>query len=363
VSLELDVSHRAGGFTLTARLSVGPGVTALYGPSGSGKTTLVNIVAGLVRPDQGRVVCDGRVLLDSAAGIWVPPHRRRIGYVFQDARLFPHLRVRANLGYGRRLAGLAADRQGFAEVVELLGLGGLLERQPAGLSGGEKQRVAIGRALLSGPRLLLMDEPLSGLDEDRKAEILPYLERLRDQLRVPMVYVSHSLAEVARLANHVAVLGTGTLRAVGPVSEILASPGLLSADGPEEGSVLEAVVGPCLPGHALTTLQTPAGPLLVPAVAAAEGTRLRIRVRARDVLVATAAPDGLSALNVLPGRVDTVGAAGGGAVEVVIACGAARLLARITTLSAERLGLVPGRSVWAIVKAVAFDGQAVARGR
>jgi molybdate transport system ATP-binding protein len=213
--LAVDVDKQLGQFALCARLETAAGVTGVFGASGSGKTTLVNLIAGLLRPDRGRIVLDGTVLFDSDAGINVPAHRRRIGYVFQEGRLFPHLTVAANLDYGRRMNGLAVDPAELARIVELLDIKHLLDRRPGKLSGGERQRVAVGRALLMKPRLLLLDEPLASLDAARKREILPYLERLRDVSRVPMVYVSHHPGELRRLANTVAHLDGGRVAALG----------------------------------------------------------------------------------------------------------------------------------------------------
>ena len=209
MTLEVDIRHRFGAFTLEARFTTDSGLTALFGRSGAGKTSLVNIIAGLLRPDRGKVVIDGRVLVDTAQRLFVPKHRRRIGYVFQDPRLFPHLTVRQNLIYGRWFTPAAERRESFEQVIELLGIGALLDRGPALLSGGERQRVAIGRALLTSSHLLLMDEPLASLDEARKSEILPYIERLRDANRVPIVYVSHSVPEITRLATTMVLLSDG----------------------------------------------------------------------------------------------------------------------------------------------------------
>jgi molybdate transport system ATP-binding protein len=221
MTLEIDVSHRLGDFVLDAHIRADGGVTALFGPSGAGKTALVNIIAGLVRPDRGRVVVDGEALTDTARGIFRPPHRRRLGYVFQDSRLFPHLTVRQNLLYGRWFVPRRERYGRFDAVVSLLGIEALLGRRPAGLSGGETQRVAIGRALLASPRLLLMDEPLAALDTDRRGEILPYIERLRDETGIPIVFVSHALAEVARLAATVVVLHAGRVVTTGSVGAVL----------------------------------------------------------------------------------------------------------------------------------------------
>jgi molybdate transport system ATP-binding protein len=213
--LVVDVEKRLGDFFLSARFETGSGVTAVYGPSGAGKTTLVNMISGLVAPDRGRIVIDHTVLFDSAARVNVPPHGRQIGYVFQEGRLFPHLSVAHNLDYGRRMCGLPPDGAQMARIVSLLDIGNLIERRPGKLSGGERQRVAIGRALLMRPRLLLLDEPLASLDVARKREILPYLERLRDEVGVPMVYVSHRAAELRRIATSVVRLIGGKVEAAG----------------------------------------------------------------------------------------------------------------------------------------------------
>ena len=213
--LFVDVEKRFGNLTIVARFEAGPGATALFGPSGAGKTTIVNMIAGLVRPDRGHITYRGEMLFDSAAGIDRPPHRRRFGYVFQDGRLFPHMSVARNLDYGRRMCGLKRDAGETARIVDMLDIGQLLGRQPGKLSGGERQRVAIGRALLMHPHLLLLDEPLASLDAARKREIMPYLERLRDETRMPMIYVSHHLAEVSRIATAVVRLADGKVAAAG----------------------------------------------------------------------------------------------------------------------------------------------------
>jgi molybdate transport system ATP-binding protein len=220
--LSVDVHKRLGDFTLTARFDGNSGATALFGPSGAGKTTLANMIAGLIAPDRGRIVVDATVVFDSEERINLPPHRRRIGYVFQEGRLFPHLNVKHNLDYGRRMSGLPHDDKQLQRIIGLLDLGHLIARRPGKLSGGERQRVAIGRALLMQPRLLLLDEPLASLDVARKREILPYLERLRDEAGVPMVYVSHQAAELRRIANSVVRLKEGAIEAVGGV-ELLAT--------------------------------------------------------------------------------------------------------------------------------------------
>ena len=215
--LRVDIAKKLGDFTLEADFTSEGRVTGLFGASGAGKTSLINMIAGLVKPDRGSIALDGETLDDAAAGVHVPPHRRRIGYVFQDARLFPHLNVSQNLDYGRRMNGLTDDPAQRTRVIDLLDIGGLLDRRPGKLSGGERQRVAFGRALLSKPKLLLLDEPLGALDEDRKREILPYLVRLRDEAGIPMVYVSHDAAELRQLATQIVMLKGGRITAFGGV--------------------------------------------------------------------------------------------------------------------------------------------------
>jgi molybdate transport system ATP-binding protein len=215
IVLAVDVEKKLGALKLAVRFEAAGGATALFGPSGAGKTTVVNMIAGLLTPDRGAIALNGTTLFDAAAGIDVPPHRRHIGYVFQEGRLFPHLSVRQNIDYGRRMSGHPRNVEEFARIVELLGIGPLLDRRPRLLSGGERQRVAIGRALLMRPRLLLLDEPLASLDSGHKHEILPYLVRLRDEAKVPMVYVSHTAAEVRRIATTVVWIDAGRVTASG----------------------------------------------------------------------------------------------------------------------------------------------------
>lgn len=350
MSLDINIEYRRATFHLAAHFVSQPGVTALFGRSGSGKTTLVNIVAGLIRPDRGSVLVDGQVLVDTERRLFVPRHRRRIGYVFQDSRLFPHLSVRQNLLYGRWFShgagGASAD---FDSVVELLGIARLLDRRPESLSGGEKQRVAIGRALLAHPRLLLMDEPLASLDEARRGEILPYIERLRDTAGVPILYVSHSVAEVARLATTVVLLAEGKVAAVGPVADILPL-----ADIDDGGSVLDARVLRHDDTFQLTTLSSAAGELQIPRLSAVEGASVRAYIRARDVMLSLRQPQEISALNVLKGKVTRVNAVGPQA-DVRIDCNGAMLTARVTGKSVERLSLQPGRPVYAVIKSVSFE--------
>lgn len=351
MSLSVRLHHVRPGFTLDVAFEAPPGVTVLFGPSGSGKTSVINAVAGLERPGAGRIAVAGRVLLDTAGRVFVPPHRRRIGYVFQEGRLFPHLSVRQNLLYGRWFAPRAARTESLTRVVEMLGIGALLDRRPAALSGGEKQRVAIGRALLSGPALILADEPLAALDDARKAEILPYFERLRDEVAVPILYVSHSTAEVARLATCVIALRDGRVVAAGPPAQVLGDVAAVGARG--AASLIGAVVVAHHP-DGLSELATPAGTLWLPGVAAMPGARLRLRIAASDVILSRARPEGLSALNILSGTVAEVRPGTGPGALVTLDLGGDRLTARITRRSVAALGLEPGQSCHAIVKSVAL---------
>jgi molybdate transport system ATP-binding protein len=351
MSLEVRLRHAFGVFTLDAAFTAPQGITVLFGRSGSGKTTLVNAVAGLLRPDDGRIAVDGALLTDTAERVCLPPHRRRVGYIFQEGRLFPHLTVRQNLNYGTWFAPKGAAREGMGRVVDLLGIGHLLERRPGALSGGEKQRVAIGRALLSAPRLILADEPLAALDEARKAEILPYFERLRDEVSVPILYVSHSASEVARLATTVVALDAGRVVAQGPAAEVLGDPAVLPAGAREAGAVVTARVVRHHP-DGLTELEAGGLPLFLPLVAQVPGAILRVRVAAHDVILSRARPEGLSALNILPGVVHEVRPGEGPGAIVAIDTKAGRVLARITRRSAAALGLAPGIEVHAVIKTV-----------
>lgn len=358
MTLEVTVEHQMGAFKLDARFTSEGRLTALFGQSGAGKTSLVNVIGGLIRPKRGRVVVNGTVLLDTEAGVFLPKHRRRIGYVFQEARLFPHLTVRQNLLFGRWFVSQPEPATDDELVIDLLGIRHLLTRRPSALSGGEKQRVAIGRAIFAHPRLLLMDEPLASLDEDRKGEILPYIERLRDEAGVPIVYVSHSVAEVARLATTLVVLAHGQVAAVGPIGAIMARLDVSSLSGGAEGGVvLDAQVASHDERFGLTTLRTGAGDLLVPRLATPIGAQMRAHIRSRDVMISLTRPYGLSALNMLPGTVVEVVPApdeAGTSVGVRLNCGGETLVARLTRKSVADLALEPGRAVFAVVKSVSF---------
>lgn len=358
MSLSVRFAYRFGDFSLDVAFEAPSGVTALFGRSGSGKTTVVNAVAGLLKPAAGRVQLDETVLFDSERRISVPVHHRRLGYVFQEGRLFPHLSVRQNLLYGRWFARNRSGA-GFDHVVEMLGIGDLLARQPARLSGGEKQRVAIGRALLANPRLLLMDEPLASLDDERKAEILPYLERLREETEIPILYVSHSMAEVARLATTLVLMEKGRVVRAGPAADMLSDPENVPALGVRSaGASLHATVA-AQEEDGLTRLEATAGPLFLPRIEVPMGTRISIRILAHDVILSRSRPEGLSALNVLPATVTAVRLGDGPGAIIQIRAGDDLLLARITRRSALALALEPGADCFAILKSVAVAQSAV----
>ncbi len=353
--LEADMVARFGAFRLNANFSAGPGLTAIFGPSGCGKTSLINVLAGLHKPERGCVAVDGRILFDSSRNINLPPHRRGLGYVFQDGRLFPHLSVGSNLTYGTRWVAKPERHQDFDRIVELLNLGPLLTRRPRKLSGGEKQRVAIGRALLASPRLLLMDEPLASLDVVQKAEILPFIERLRDELRLPIAFVSHSVEEVVRLADTLVILSEGNTVECGPIEEVMSRIDLPQvADLYEAGAAVRVMVDGHDDAFDLTRLSFAGGTLLVPRLELAAGARLRVRIRARDVALSLTRPGATSVLNVLDGRIAEIGKVSGCLMDILVDVGCP-LIARITRKSFHDLELHRDQKVFAMVKAVAVD--------
>jgi molybdate transport system ATP-binding protein len=361
--IDVDVEERLGAFHLDVKFAADAPIVGLFGRSGAGKTSIVNAIAGIGKPSRGSIRINDHVLFDSARGIDLPPERRRIGYVFQDALLFPHLNVESNLRYGQHHR-VASER--FIEwqhVVDLLGLRAFLDRKPRTLSGGERQRVAIGRALLAQPRILLMDEPLAALDVPRKIEILDYIERLRDEVSIPIVYVSHSIAEVTRLADTVVVLSDGKCLAVGDVDDVMGRLELRAAtDRYESGSLIEAWVKCHDADDRLTTLSFDGGELHVPKLDAVVGERVRARIRSRDVSLALRRPEGISILNVLPGRVASIGGDAGAVVDVQVNVGAATVNAKVTHRSVQQLGIHAGQEIFALVKAVSFDPRSVGYG-
>jgi molybdate transport system ATP-binding protein len=362
MTLAVEIKHQRGDFRLDVTFQAEPGLTALFGRSGAGKTTIVDVIAGLVTPDHARIVVDAVTLTDTVRGVSVPTHRRQLGYVFQEPRLFPHLTVSDNLCYGRRFQKDPAPARELERVVDLLGLSEFLARKPETLSGGEKQRVAIGRALLASPRVLLMDEPLSSLDDARKQEILPYLERLRDEARLPILYVSHSVPEVARLAATIVLVSKGQVVASGPAAAIMQRIDLFPLTGKAEaGAIIDAEVIAYDPTWDLTRLRSRAGDWQVPGQIAEAGSRIRMRVRARDVMLSLSQPSDISALNVIAGIVAEIGASQGAVVEVRLDCSGEALTARLTRASIDRLGLVVGRHAFALVKSVAIERRSLGR--
>jgi molybdate transport system ATP-binding protein len=355
MTLSLMLRHRFSDIAIDIAFDVPTvGVTVLFGPSGSGKSTVINAVAGLLRPDLCRLTIDGRVLTDTAAGVWLPVERRRIGLVFQDPRLFPHMTVATNLRFGLRRTTPGTIQ--FDDVVSLLGIGGLLQRRPHNLSGGERQRVAIGRALLAQPQLLLMDEPLASLDAARKAEILPFLMRLKTSLRLPILYVTHALDEVARLADSLVLLKGGAVLGYGPASAIATRADLPMAQRDDAAAVVTCSVADHDRERQLTLLQGGGATFLVPLMDQPLGASCRIRVPAREVILAAHAPDSISLHNVIEGTVrqlvaDTIRRS----VLVEIGLPDATLLSLITPDAVNRLQLSPGAPVLALIKSTSIE--------
>jgi len=353
--IAFDCRLRRPDFVFDAAFEAGAGVTALFGPSGCGKSTAIRLLAGLERPDDGRIVVGSDVLVDTAARRFAPPHRRRMGLVFQDAHLLPHLTVRRNLLYGAFFAAPGDRRIAFDPVVEVLGIAHLLRRLPATLSGGERQRVAIGRALLSSPRVLLMDEPMASLDAARKQEILPYIERLRDEFAIPIVYVSHAVDEVARLADKVVRLAEGRVVAEGGAGAALDA-GIGSEDPSGILSILTATVGPDATVHGLDRMIHPAGDIYVRHAGVA-GRIVRVVIRASDVVVAKGPQGATSIRTRLHGRVAAIRPVDDAFALVTIELiGGEAVRAAITWLSVAEIGLVPGDEVQALVKTAALAG-------
>ncbi|RKR06816.1 molybdate transport system ATP-binding protein [Kushneria sinocarnis] len=353
--LELDVTRQLGDLTLAASLTAPEqGVTALFGESGSGKTSLLRLMAGLDRPDRGVIRLDGETLVDTGRGVWVPPHRRRLGVVFQEARLFPHYRVRGNLRYA-----LHASMQGeFERIVALLGIGHLLDRMPGSLSGGEARRVSIGRALLSGPRLLLMDEPLTGLDGARKQELLDYIARLAREVEIPIIFVSHDTDELMAVATRLALVEQGRIIASGELDDMLARLDLSDQlGGFEASSRLHAVLGQPEPDHRLIRAQLADGQqLLLPADAGAPGEAIALRIRVRDVALALEAPRHTSFRNLLAATIEAHDAERERpTVELTLRIGSERLRSRVTRHAFDELGLCRGQAVVAMIRSVSLS--------
>lgn len=347
----------SAGFSLDVSLALpGRGVTAIFGPSGSGKTTLLRCMAGLERARAGRVVVNGEVWQDDAARVFLPVHRRPLGFVFQEASLLAHLDVQRNLDYGLRRVPAAQRRVPLAQAIDLLGIGKLMQRRPDTLSGGERQRVAIARALATSPRLLLMDEPLASLDVQRKADVLPYLERLHDELDIPVLYVSHAPDEVARLAEHLVLLDAGRVLATGPTRELMTRLDLPLAHGDAAAAVVEATVTHLEPAWHLSHLAFSGGALCLPSQSLQPGQHVRLRIQARDVSLTLQRQEGSSMLNIFAVTVCGLAPDSPGQLMVSLDAGGSTLLARITQKSAAALQLQPGSRVYAQVKGVAVLG-------
>lgn len=351
--IEASFRGQLGDFALDAQLSVpASGVTAIFGPSGCGKTTVVRCIAGLQRVADGFCVIAGEVWQDGTT--FRPAHKRPIGYVFQEASLFPHLTVRRNLLYGAPK--IERAQVAFDEVVELLGITALLDRSPHRLSGGERQRVAIGRALLSQPKLLVMDEPLAALDRNTKNEILPFLERLHERLSLPVLYISHDMAEIERFADHLILMERGRVIGAGPLHVLQSDPTLPLASSREAAVSLDGTVETYDARYGLVTIAVAGGRLQVPASRVAAGARQRLRIGASDVSIVRQEPSSSSILNILPARIVGQSPLGLGEVTVVLALGGAgaQMLARITRRSWDLLELSEGMDVFAQVKGVSL---------
>ena len=354
--LKAQITHRFDGFSLDATFEARAGVTALFGPSGSGKSTIINAVAGLFRANRADIALNGTPFQTET--VFHPPHRRALGLVFQDARLFPHMSVAQNLDYARRFTKrpMITSRD---DVISLLDLAQLLDRRPGTLSGGEKQRVAIGRALLSAPQMLLMDEPLASLDASRKAEILPYLERLKVETNLPILYVSHSMDEVARLADHLVLLDAGRVAKAGPLFDVLSDPAAIPLIGVREaGAVISATVAEH-EEDGLTRLTLGSGVLHLPGVQARPGSTIRLRVLASEVILSLDPPHGLSAMNALPVTITAIHEGTGPGAAVVLDAAGDRLLARVTSRTVARLNLRPGLACHAILKSMSVAPAAI----
>lgn len=359
--LSLSLQKQEGSFRLDAELEAAAGVTGIIGPSGAGKSMLLAAIAGLADPDKGSIHLDNQPLYDSAQNINLSPEYRELGMVFQDARLFPHMTVKSNLVFSRRKTRAALCT--FDETVDLLDIHHLLTRRPHHLSGGEKQRVAIGRALLSAPAALLMDEPLASLDLARRREIMPFLERLRHRFDLPILYVSHNLDETLRLADGVIVMDQGKILARGSVEDTLSRIDVQSLimgtapnnDHPEPLTIVAATIGK-RSDDGLSSIETPWGALTAPNLSGRYGDRVRLRIRARDIVLSTAEPTSLSIRNVIPGTIGTMTEAGDAQVDVLVRPShdseAQPVWARVTRRAATDLALEPGRPIWALLKAV-----------
>ena len=348
MNVSVALRHQFDGFDLDVEFESGAGVTAIFGASGAGKSTILNAISGTLRPDWGQVQLDGRALLDTEAGVDVPLHRRRVARVFQQSRLFPHMTVRQNLVYG------GDDPERFDSIVQLLGLDALLARKPATLSGGEQQRVAIGRAVLAGSELLLMDEPLSSLDAARKAEIIPYFRKIQRETNLPVVYVSHDLSEVKALAHRVVLLREGRVHHAGDLIDVFANPALVRMLGHGGAGAFITARVVCHHPDGLSELEASSGRLLLPQVDGVLGSDVTLQINVSDVIISMEPPQGLSALNVLPAVISDVHMGEGPGAIVSLRCGSDVVLARVTKRSFSDLGMAVGQTCHAVIKSMAI---------
>lgn len=354
--LEGRFTLRHGGFELRAELKVpARGITGIFGASGCGKTTLLRCLSGLERAKDGLLIVDGECWQDELRGHFLPPYERPVGLVFQESRLFPHLSVKQNLRYGMKRKQPKGTAFSFDDVVALLGIERLLHRRPSGLSGGEQQRVAIGRALLTQPKLLLMDEPLAGLDRKRKGEIMPFLDRMHRELAIPILYVSHSFDEITSLADFLVLMESGMTVASGPLDEVLTRLDLPLADDARATTVVEGTVADIDEHYMLMSVNTPFGPLLIPKGEVAVGDGLRLKIQARDVSLCLTRPEKTSIINIFPARIIDVDPTHACHVNIRLEAGGHHLLSRVSHKSREQLGLKPGLDLYAQVKGIAME--------
>ena len=357
MSIEIKIRHPLADFVLDVDFSIDANTTtALFGPSGAGKSTLINMLAGLQQPAEGRITINGRVVEDSDSQTSVAPQHRKIGYVFQQPHLFPHLSVEKNLLFGWRRTPSRVSETEITRLVDLLGIASLMNRKPRALSGGEKQRVALGRALLTNPDLLLLDEPLAALDHKRRDEILPYIEKVRQEQQIPMLYVSHSIDEVTRIADQVHIINAGKIVTAGSVSDVFSRVDLYPITGRfEAGAVIDGEISQNHHEHGLTEISFGTQILTVPLIKGKKGDAIRVRVRARDIIIAKQKPEAISANNIFKGVILDIRATEDLYADLQIQCDTSRLLARITRHSAARLDLQIGNEVYAVIKSVTVD--------
>ena len=362
MTLSVEIRHQFPGIKLDIAFNTGSGITALFGHSGAGKSTIAQAISGAFTPNDGHIELNGNILYSKDKNINCPAQRRGIGYVFQQDLLFPHFSVQGNLQYASRYGRGANSTKQQDEVIDILGIKHLLQRRPGGLSGGERQRVAIARALLSNPALLVMDEPLSALDDPRKAEILPYIERIRDHSDVPILYITHAVSEIARLADQVVVVERGRVTKTGTATDVFSDPDIVPQLGLQSaGALLNATIEKH-EDDGLTKLKSASGPIYLPELDAEIGQAVRVRVLAHDVMLTTKQPENISALNVFHGRVSAIKFGRGPGAIVSVESSGNTILARVTRRSVEALNLQIGHQCYAIIKSVSVAPNQIGRG-